>query len=57
MRSGSQSSGAHMTLVPRILDGLKENGADDVLVVVGGDDAYSSELCQLVLGRFRIEPY
>ena len=36
-------SGAHMTLVPRILDGLKENGADDVLVVVGGtipaDDA------------------
>jgi methylmalonyl-CoA mutase C-terminal domain/subunit len=29
-------SGAHMTLVPRILDGLKENGADDVLVVVGG---------------------
>jgi methylmalonyl-CoA mutase, C-terminal domain len=36
-------SGAHMTLVPRIVDGLRENGADDVLVVVGGtipqDDA------------------
>ena len=36
-------SGAHMTLVPRIIDGLRENGADDVLVVVGGtvpiDDA------------------
>jgi methylmalonyl-CoA mutase, C-terminal domain len=36
-------SGAHMTLVPRILDGLKENGIDDVVVVVGGtiptDDA------------------
>ena len=36
-------SGAHMTLVPRILDGLKENDVDDVLVVVGGtipaDDA------------------
>ena len=36
-------SGAHMTLVPRILEGLRENGADDVLVVVGGtipeDDA------------------
>jgi methylmalonyl-CoA mutase C-terminal domain/subunit len=36
-------SGAHMTLVPRIVEGLKENGADDVLVVVGGtippDDA------------------
>ena len=29
-------SGAHMTLVPRILEGLKENGADDVVVVVGG---------------------
>jgi methylmalonyl-CoA mutase C-terminal domain/subunit len=36
-------SGAHMTLVPRILDGLRKQGADDVLVVVGGtiptDDA------------------
>jgi methylmalonyl-CoA mutase cobalamin-binding domain/chain len=29
-------SGAHMTLVPRILDLLRENGADDVLVVLGG---------------------
>ena len=29
-------SGAHMTLVPRILSGLKENGIEDVLVVVGG---------------------
>ena len=29
-------SGAHMTLVPRILEGLRENEADDVLVVVGG---------------------
>jgi methylmalonyl-CoA mutase C-terminal domain/subunit len=36
-------SGAHMTLVPRILDGLKRAGADDVLIIVGGtipgDDA------------------
>jgi methylmalonyl-CoA mutase C-terminal domain/subunit len=36
-------SGAHMTLVPRIVEGLKQHGADDVLVVVGGtiphDDA------------------
>jgi methylmalonyl-CoA mutase C-terminal domain/subunit len=36
-------SGAHMTLVPRIVDGLRANGLDDVLVVVGGtipqDDA------------------
>src|ERR1700754_2268056 len=36
-------SGAHMTLVPRIVDLLKENEAENVLVVVGGtipaDDA------------------
>ncbi|HXV56504.1 MAG TPA: cobalamin B12-binding domain-containing protein [Gaiellaceae bacterium] len=29
-------SGAHMTLVPRILEGLREEGLEDVLVVVGG---------------------
>jgi len=29
-------SGAHMTLVPKILDGLREEGLEDVLVVVGG---------------------
>lgn len=29
-------SGAHMTLVPRIVEGLRENEAGDVLVVVGG---------------------
>ncbi|MDQ1426268.1 MAG: isobutyryl-CoA mutase small subunit, partial [Acidimicrobiaceae bacterium] len=29
-------SGAHMTLFPRILDALKERGADDVLVFGGG---------------------
>jgi methylmalonyl-CoA mutase C-terminal domain/subunit len=36
-------SGAHMTLVPKIVDGLRGQGADDVVVVVGGtiptDDA------------------
>jgi methylmalonyl-CoA mutase C-terminal domain/subunit len=36
-------SGAHMTLVPRILEMLREDGADDVVVLVGGtipdDDA------------------
>jgi methylmalonyl-CoA mutase C-terminal domain/subunit len=36
-------SGAHMTLVPRILELLREDGADDVVVLVGGtipdDDA------------------
>ena len=40
-------SGAHMTLIPRIVDGLRENGLDDVLVVVGGtippDDAAGAE--------------
>jgi methylmalonyl-CoA mutase C-terminal domain/subunit len=29
-------SGAHMALVPRVLELLRENGVDDVLVVVGG---------------------
>ncbi len=29
-------SGAHMTLVPRVLDLLREEGAEDVLVLVGG---------------------
>ncbi|MCU0309151.1 MAG: cobalamin B12-binding domain-containing protein [Thermoleophilia bacterium] len=29
-------SGAHMTLVPRVLDGLKAEGAGDVVVLVGG---------------------
>jgi methylmalonyl-CoA mutase, C-terminal domain len=29
-------SGAHMTLVPRIMELLKGQGADDVVVVVGG---------------------
>ena len=36
-------SGAHMTLVPRVVEGLRDGGADDILVVVGGtipgDDA------------------
>ncbi len=42
-------SGAHMTLVPRVVDILKQQGADDVIVTVGGtipaDDV--SELKQL----------
>ena len=29
-------SGAHMTLVPRVVNMLKENKADDVLITVGG---------------------
>ena len=33
----SMLSGAHMTLVPRILELLRARGADDVLVVAGGN--------------------
>jgi methylmalonyl-CoA mutase C-terminal domain/subunit len=29
-------SGAHLTLVPRVLDGLRAEGLGDVLVIVGG---------------------
>jgi methylmalonyl-CoA mutase C-terminal domain/subunit len=29
-------SGAHLTLLPKIVDRLKENGLDDVLIVIGG---------------------
>ena len=29
-------SGAHMTLVPKILEGLRGHGLEDVLVLVGG---------------------
>jgi len=29
-------SGAHMTLVPRVVDLLKQQGADDVVITVGG---------------------
>jgi methylmalonyl-CoA mutase, C-terminal domain len=29
-------SGAHLTLVPRVLDGLRAEGLEDVLVIVGG---------------------
>jgi methylmalonyl-CoA mutase C-terminal domain/subunit len=29
-------SGAHLTLVPRVLDGLRSEGLEDVVVVVGG---------------------
>jgi methylmalonyl-CoA mutase C-terminal domain/subunit len=29
-------SGAHLTLVPRVVDGLRAQGLDDVLLIVGG---------------------
>jgi methylmalonyl-CoA mutase C-terminal domain/subunit len=42
-------SGAHMTLVPRIVEGLRANDLGDVLVVVGGTipDADAEELKRL----------
>ena len=46
-------SGAHMTLIPKIIELLQEQDADDVLVVAGGtipaDDA--GELKRLGLGE------
>jgi methylmalonyl-CoA mutase C-terminal domain/subunit len=29
-------SGAHLTLIPRVMESLKDQGRDDVLVLVGG---------------------
>ena len=42
-------SGAHMTLVPRVLQLMREGGADDMLLVVGGviPDEDVSELTKL----------
>ena len=42
-------SGAHMTLVPRIVEGLRANDSGDVLVVVGGPipDEDANELKRL----------
>ena len=54
-------SGAHMTLVPRILSGLRENGADDGLVIVdlveAPIDSYDFRLCDggvTILGEHEI---
>ena len=46
-------SGAHMTLFPRILDALKERGADDVLVFGGGiiPDADIPKLTELGVAK------
>ena len=44
---GSGYPGAHLTLVPRVVDGLRERGLGHVLVVVGGtippDDIHELE--------------
>ena len=29
-------SGAHMTLVPKVIEGLRDQGAEDMVVIVGG---------------------
>jgi len=42
-------SGAHMTLVPRIVDLLAARGADDVLVIVGG--TIPADAASELLGR------
>ena len=52
-------SGAHMTLVPRILELLRESGAEDVLVVVGGtvpteDGAPTSAIVDFLKGAVAV---
>jgi len=32
----SSLSGAHLTLIPKVLEGLKAEGANDILVLAGG---------------------
>ncbi|MGH9066673.1 MAG: cobalamin B12-binding domain-containing protein [Acidimicrobiales bacterium] len=46
-------SGAHLTLVPQVVDGLKAAGRDDVLVVVGGiiPDADMAALREMGVAR------
>ena len=50
-------SGAHMTLVPRILEGCREHDAGDVLVVVGGTiPAEDAERAQKAWRRRGVHP-
>ena len=46
-------SGAHMTLFPRVIDALRERGADDVLVFGGGiiPDADIPKLTELGVAK------
>src|SRR5687767_14650360 len=46
-------SGAHMTLVPKVVELLKKRGADDIIVTVGGTipDPDIPELERLGVGR------
>lgn len=41
-------SGAHMTLIPRIMDLLKENKAEDILLVPGGTIVQKEEINELL---------
>ena len=41
-------SGAHMTLIPRIMELLKENNAEDILLVPGGTIVQKEEIDALL---------
>ncbi|MHB8984029.1 MAG: cobalamin B12-binding domain-containing protein [Carboxydocellales bacterium] len=41
-------SGAHMTLIPRIMELLKENNAEDILLVPGGTIVQKKEIDALL---------
>lgn len=41
-------SGAHMTLIPRIMELLKENNAGDILLVPGGTIVQKEEIDELL---------
>ncbi len=49
-------SGAHMTLVPRMLDGMKAAGAEDILLVAGGVFPDEDEAALRALGVAEVFP-
>ena len=46
-------SGAHMTILPKLMQGLRERGADDIIVVAGGviPDADVSALMRMGVAK------
>jgi methylmalonyl-CoA mutase C-terminal domain/subunit len=46
-------SGAHMTILPKLMQGLRERGADDIIVVAGGviPDADVSALLKIGVAK------
>jgi methylmalonyl-CoA mutase C-terminal domain/subunit len=46
-------SGAHMTILPKLMQGLRERGADDIIVVAGGviPDADVSSLLKMGVAK------